>query len=184
MKKYLAYLLFSVFLFPACQQAGENKQAATAKEEMPGQVQERTNSSGNTVISAPPPPSSIETNVLAIEEAYKDALPYMPFMKSIQIGKESDCTYTFLMDYDEGEKSKYKVDLTKLDLGKMNVFFDQNGYPGIRVFSKDGQYGIYLSVNDGEFQPAEEMVMKQDDRENTAKVTFALRDMIKKCAQN
>lgn len=184
MEKYVAYLIFFLIPLFGCQNKADQQKNPVESIEAPAPVEERTTSLGTQVISAPKAPSSIQTNLLAIEEAYRDALPYMPFMQAFQIKEEAPCVYTFMLDYDQEEKNVFKIEMAKLDLDKMNIFFDQNGYPGIRIFSLAGQEGIQLSFNGGAFQPVEEMILKQDDRENTAKVTFALRDMIKKCSNN
>jgi hypothetical protein len=63
----------------------------------------------------------------------------------------------------------------------MNVFFDDNDVPGIRLVSKEGENAIQQSVGRGSSTAAEEMTFQLDDRKNVAKVVFALRDMIKQC---
>jgi hypothetical protein len=188
MKKNILLFLFAASSMIACQSGGSSA---------PGEGESAPETSGTTQSSSPsadpeferklvPSPgtkASQEAIAREIEAVYEAALPFMPFQESFQLTKNGDCLYSFSLAYTDQEKVLYEVDFSGVDLDKMNVFMDENDFPGIRLQPAEGEEAIRANSNNKGFGPEEEMVLKMDDRKNAAKLVFALRDLIKKCQE-
>jgi hypothetical protein len=178
-KSSLPLFLFAILLF-ACNSPTENT-PTSAESETTGQTAPGIEENAIDGLLKTPGSSAMAENEKVIKEVFKNALPNLSSLKAIQFQKEGDCEYSLELGYSEKPKARYSVDLKKLDINKMNVFFDDNDVPGIRLVSKEGENAIQQSVGRGSSTAAEEMTFQLDDRKNVAKVVFALRDMIKQC---
>ncbi len=158
-----------------------NENSTRSGQELPLEnLKRRETSLADEVIASLPPSPTLEVSINKVKKIYEQAVPALSFINDFQLISNGDCNFTFKMGY-EGEENVYKCEFMKLDMNKMNVFFDRNNYPGLQVFSPEGSNAIMLSSNGSSFKPVNEMILKLDNRDNVAQLTFAVRDMIKIC---